>query len=338
MVESSSTATQFQAVPGALVVVRSDLTIALPFQTTVYAIVVFADPRRIVIGTDSGVLWSEIPIATTDVAAYAWMPAAGLPSGPCVSMVPGPSNRVAAAAAEPANQGLLDPTKPPPPDRLYAGGWEDGILTFALASVPDIAKTNASGFVLASCASTPSRMYAAAMADDATIRCVLRSDTGGHDWSAVSVPPGAGDQGYHDRAIAASCYRPDVVALGWQTGGPFLSMDGGDHWTSLLAGDDLDQNRQPCHGSRRALHDDIQALTFPLNPLQADYLIIASDGGVLMTRDLGRCFDSEYSRGLALLQFYGPGHTLSPGTLSVSSRFPGLLAGDAGQRQRHTPS
>jgi hypothetical protein len=95
----------------------------------------------------------------------------------------------------------------------------------------------------------------------------------------------------------------------------------------LLAGDDLDQNGLPCHGSRAALHDDIQALTFPLNALQADPLVIASDGGVQMTRDLGRCFDSEYSRSLAILQFYGPGHTLSPGTLSVSSRFPGLLAG-----------
>jgi hypothetical protein len=42
---------------------------------------------------------------------------------------------------------------------------------------------------------------------------------------------------------------------------------------------------------------------------------------------LGHCIDSQYNRGLAVLQFYGPGHTSSAGTLSVSSRFPGLLAG-----------
>ena len=47
-------------------------------------------PGRIVIGTDGGVFWSEIPIATTDVGSYAWIAAAGLPSGACVSLVPGP--------------------------------------------------------------------------------------------------------------------------------------------------------------------------------------------------------------------------------------------------------
>jgi len=318
---------EFQAVPGALVVVSSDLAIPLPFQTTVHAIVVFADPRRIVIGTDGGVFWSEIPVAIADVASYVWTAAAGLPSGPCLSLSPGAGNSLAASAAEPVNPAILDPTAPTPPDRLHTGTWQDGVLTFALAKVPDVAKTQASLFVLTSCATAPSRMYAVAMADDGTIRCVLRSDSGGQEWAAVSVPPGAGDQGYHDRAIAGSPYRPDVVALGWQTGGPFLSMDGGAHWRSILAGDDLDQNGQPCYGSRAALHDDIQALTFPLNALRADILVIASDGGVLMTRDLGRCFDSEYSRSLAILQFYGPGHFGSRGTLSVSSRFPGLLAG-----------
>ena len=142
----------------------------------------------------------------------------------------------------------------------------------------------------------------------------------------MAIPPGAGDHGYHNRAIAASPYRPDIVALGWDQG-PFLSTDGGLNWRLLTGGTGVGVDGRPCHGLAKGLHEDIQALHFSVNALQADHLVIASDGGVIVTRDLGLCFDSEYNRPLALLQFYGPGHTKSAGTLSVSSRFPGLLAG-----------
>ena len=261
-----------------------------------------------------------------DVEAYAWTPAMGLPSGPCGALARGPGTGLAAGASD-ATGIFESPLAPPKPGRLFTGDWQNGTLAFAPATVPAVAGSGAFGFVLASCANARDRVYAAAMDDDAMIRCVLRSDDGGKHWTAVSIPAGAGEQGYHNRAIAVSPYRPDVVALGWQHG-PFLSTDGGASWTKISgADDDTDANGQPCSGSRKGLHEDLQDLYFPLNALQADHLIIASDGGVIATRDLGRCFDSQYNRGLGVLQFYGPGHNPWKPTLAVSSRFPGLLAG-----------
>ena len=57
---------EFQAVPGALVVKQSDLMIALPFRTTVHTIVVIDNPRRVVIGIDGGVIWSDVPASVLD--------------------------------------------------------------------------------------------------------------------------------------------------------------------------------------------------------------------------------------------------------------------------------
>ena len=316
---------ELEAVPGALVVKQSDLMIALPFRTSVWAMVVIDNPRRIVLGTDAGVFWSEIPPSVLDVAGYAWTSASGLPLGQCGSIARGPGTTLAASGADPESKATVNGSLPI--EGLFVGDWRNGALAFEAAVLPPIAKTQAFGFVLASCAADRHRMYAAAMGGDARIRCVLRSNNGGRAWTAVSIPAGAGEQGYRNRAVAVSPYRPDVVALGWQTGGTFLSDDGGATWKPLSGGNGLDSNGLPCRGGKEALHDDLHAFSFPLNAAQADHLVIASDGGVVATRDLGRCFDSQYNRGLAVLQFYGAGQNPSFGTLSVSSRFPGLLAG-----------
>ena len=319
---------ELAAVTGALVVKRSDLMIALPYRTSVGAIAVLEHPRRIVIGTSAGAFWSDIPPAIDDVAAYAWHAAEGLPGGPCGAIARGPGTSLATSGSEPEDpMVVLNPTAPTVPDRLFVGDWQGDVLTFAPATVPEIAKTQISGFVIASCRAAPQRMYATAMDDAAMIRCVLRSDDGGHHWSAVAIPDNAGEQGYHNRTIAVSPYRPDVVAIGWQAAGPFLSTDGGGHWSFLSGGNGLDANGSPCPGGPQGLHSDVAALCFPVNSLQTDQLVIASDGGVVVTRDLGRCFDSQFNRGLAVLQFYGPGHQKFVGTLSVSSRFHGLVAG-----------
>jgi hypothetical protein len=318
---------ELQAVTGALVVKQSDLRIPLPLRTTVNAIVIIDDPRRVVIGTSNGVFWSDVPLATLDVDSYVWKQASGTPLGPCGSIARGPATSLAASVSEPTGLITVNPIDSSDPDRLFVGDWRDGTLAFEPASVPDIATSQVYGFVLASCLTARERIYATAMNDEAMIRCVLRSDDGGRGWSAVTIPENAGEQGYHNRAIAVSPYRPDVVALGWQAAGPFLSTDGGAQWTLLSGGTGFDANGLPCQGQPQGLHSDLHALCFPLNALQADHLVVASDGGVVATRDLGRCFDSQYNRGLAVLQFYGPGHIPSIGTLSVSSRFAGLLAG-----------
>jgi hypothetical protein len=316
---------EFQAVPGALVVKQSDLMIALPLRTTVNAIVVINSPRRIVVGTMSGALWSDIPASVHDVAGYSWQPAAGLPLGECGALAHGPGTSVVASGSDPDSAPTVN--GPPQIDRIFVGDWRNGTLVFEPAAVPPIAQTQFIGAVLTSCAAERQRVYATAMNNATQIRCVLRSDTGGRTWTAVSIPDGAGEQGYHNRAIAVSPYRPDVVALGWQTGGPFLSLDGGSTWRGLSGGNGLDGNGLPCRGGKQGLHDDLHALSFSLNAQQTDQLVVTSDGGVVTTHDLGRCFDSQYNRSLAVLQFYGPGHHPSFGTLAVSSRFPGLLAG-----------
>jgi hypothetical protein len=316
---------ELQAVVGAMIVKQSDLRIPLPSRASVNAIVAIDQPRRLVIGTDDGLFWSDVPARPTDVNGYSWSQAVGLPLGTCVSIARGPGTAVACAWGAPVSIKAGTPKSPAEPDRLFAGDWIDGVLTLTPANVPDIAKTNADGFVLASCASARDRMYMTAMDNQSTILCVLRSDNGGRDWYAAAMPADVGEQGYHNRAIGVSAYRPDVVALGWVKG-PFLSSDGGARWSRLTGSSGVGVDGLPCHGKARGLHDDIHAVCFPFNSLQADYLIVASDGGVVMTRDLGQCFDSDYNRSLAVLEFYGTRPAIPGGTLAVSSRFPGLLA------------
>jgi hypothetical protein len=329
---------ELQAVTGAVIVRQTDLAIPLPSRTTVYSIVVIENPRRIVIGTEHGVLWSDIPAATIDVDSYDWKAAEGLPKGPAGALARGLGVSIVAGASD------------PPPDvsfvqksvsaRLFIGDWQEGGLVFAPATVPEVARSSTYDYKVASSHHHRDRVYATAYNDDEEIRCVLRSNDGGRTWTEAAIPQNAGEQGRHNRAIGASPYRADVVALGWQMG-TFLSTAGGASW-NLLTGTDTDASSLPCRGTAASLHHDVHDLYFPLNSLEADHLLIASDGGLVATHDLGRCFDSEYSRGLAVLQFYGPfegeaqgagfkGETLGRasknGTLTVSSRYPGLLAG-----------
>jgi hypothetical protein len=322
---------ELQEVTGAVIARQTDLAIPLPSRTTVFSIVVIENPRRIVIGTERGVLWSDVPAATIDVDSYDWKEAAGLPDGTTsglarclgVSIVAGASDRF-----------FAEGKGKQPVARLFTGDWQEGVLAFEPAIVPEITRSSTFGYKVASSRDHRDRVYATAYNDEDAIRCVLRSDDGGHTWAEVAMPQNAGVQGLYNSTIGASPYRPDVVALGWQMG-TFLSTNGGESWELLTGQPGTDPNGLPCRGSATSLHHDVHAVHFPLNSLEADHLLIGSDGGLIATRDLGRCFDSEYSRGLAALQFYGPwrntalaaGHVSKNGTLTVSSRYPGLLAG-----------
>lgn len=319
---------ELQEVVGELVATNSDLTIPLPLRTTVLSIVVLEDPRRIVIGTTGGAYWSDIPASPADTNGYAWNAVEGLPPrSSCSSLARGPGASIAAGA----DPGVLAPGAQPPSGHhgtLYAGDWTEEGLVFQPATVPEVAQSNASGFILASCASARHRMYATAMDGLEQIRCVLRSSDGGRNWEATGgIPPNAGERGAHNRAIGVSLYHENVVAIGWQAAGAFLSDDFGDSWTLLEGRPETDVHGQPCRGKASGLHSDLHDICFVPNVDQSDSMLIASDGGVIGTRDLGRCFDSEYNRALAVLQFYGPRTNGRPGTLSVSSRFPGLVSG-----------
>ena len=316
---------ELEMVTGALLPKRSGLAVPLPARTRVEAIVVFEELTRIVIGTTHGLFWSGMPAETIDVTSYQWNEAVGLPDGPCISMARGPGTSLAVSITDTPPPDNAPRKRPQLPDRLFRGDWVEGTLHFEETAVPEAVKSDSFTFVLASSHQARERMYGVAAKNDQSISCVLRSDDGGRTWTEVTVPEGAGLQGAYNRALAVSPYRPDVLAVGWQAPGPFLSTDGGGSWTLLSGGDGTDANGEPCRGSGPAgLHEDLHDLLFPLNAEETDQLLIASDGGVVGTRDLGRCFDSEYNRNLHVLQFYGP--PKAP-TLSVSSRFHGLLAG-----------
>jgi hypothetical protein len=152
-------------------------------------------------------------------------------------------------------------------------------------------------------------MYAVAAKADDSIHAVLVSNDGGSNWTAVTIPPNAGNQGFYNNCIAVSPYRPGTVALGWRNGGTYFSPDGGITW------------QQPWNDVTNIhLHSDLHALYFAKNSLQRDELYVGSDGGIVYTVDLGQNFVSQFNRPLGNLQFYGA-------AMTVSSRFPGLVAG-----------
>lgn len=284
-----------------------DQTTAIPLNATgdVLAIAVLTQLRRVVLATSTGVWWSAIPAAANDAAAYAWQMGRNLPFGSYSGLAAGPDESVAAAAW---GDGTFH--------GLFRGVWDNNILAFTPSTVANASTTAMRRTSLASCDSRPERMYAVAAGEDTFINAVIASRDGGATWDAIAIPPDHGNLGFYNNCIAVSPYRPDVVALGWRSGGPFLSRDAGASW------------QQPAHDTNNAhLHSDLHALYFARNSLDADLLYVGSDGGIVVSDDFGQSFASQFSRSLNNLQFYGGGRGTTAGALTVSSRFFGLVAG-----------
>ncbi len=127
-------------------------------------------------------------------------------------------------------------------------------------------------------------------------------------------------QGHYANCIAVSPHRPDVVVVGWTSGGPFWSQDGGASW--LHPQDDKSSGH---------LHADLHTLYFGPSPGVPEVLYVGGDGGIAVTKDLGATYHSQFNRPLNNLQFYGNKRPSVLGThagsLTASSRYPGLLAG-----------
>jgi len=291
---------------------RQSTTLPLPFLDRVNAIVTFANPRRIAVATGQGVWWSPIPQPATNLSGYNWQMAQGLPAAFYSGLAAGPSGSVAAAIwGDPNASGI------------YRGTFQDNALVFTKAQIaginPDLMRRTS----LASCEDHRSRVYAVAAGADDQILAVLSSSDGGATWSTRALPDkaAAGLQGSYNNCIAVSPQNPDLVVIGWLSGGPFWSKDGAQSW--------LHPHTQETNAH---LHNDLHALYLGRNSFGPEPLYVGGDGGIVVTQDMGQTYESEFNRHLNNLQFYGagtdlPASTYPAGSLTASSRYPGLLAG-----------
>lgn len=306
-----------------------------PFAGPVYGIALLADSPggvlstfRVAIAATDGVWWSPIPADIRNAAAYAWRLAEGLPEGTYVSMAAagwsGDSRlarshqnlAVAGYGPYPAGKPLFHPLHVP---IIFIGVWkDDSTLVFSPAQIDGVNSADMWRTSIASCADSPSNLYAVATAaPDGFVSAVLRSTDGGGHWQALAQQPdrilagGGGD--YEQPAIAVSPYHPNVLAVGFRTGGPFYSNDSGASWQQPRS-----DGGKGASKADDSLHADTRTLHFARAPFEQDVLYIGSDGGIVYSSDLGQTNSSQFNRPLHNLQMYGSSTT-------ASSRFPGLL-------------
>ena len=195
------------------------------------------------------------------------------------------------------------------------------MLDFTESKINGVDRTLMLRTSLASCEDAPDRMYAVAEAADSMILAVLSSRDGGATWGTAQMPNRAlaGDKGGFHQCIAVSPQRPDLVVIGWQ------------------AQDRSGRRTAPNHGANPTSLKQMNICTqictrLPRSqPGGPEPLYVGGDGGIVVTRDLGQTYHSQFNRPLNNLQFYGGARTTFlgsyGGSLTASSRYPGLLAG-----------
>ena len=298
---------EFDLVGGGLEFKRS-ITLPVPFSAACNAIVTFANPGRIVVANNDNVWWSPIPNNTFDVSGYVWRISQGLPSANYSGMAVGSDTSVVAAISA----ALTLKGSPPNPAGIYRGTFQGIDLVFTQSKIIGTDPSLMRRTSVASCLNDPRRLYAVSAGDNDQILAVLSSRDGGINWTAATVPnrSDAGFQGFYNNCIAVSAQRPDVVVIGWLSGGAFWSTDAAQTWSH--------PHTQESNGH---LHNDLHALYFASNPNDASETVyVGGDGGIVFTRDLGITYDSQLNHRLHNLQFYRD-------SLTASSRYPGLLAG-----------
>jgi hypothetical protein len=309
---------EFETALGGHLTLKQSTTLPVPF-ASVSAMVTLTDPRCIVASGASGVWWSPIPQPASKLSGYNWQMAQGLPPAKYGSLAIGPGGSVAVTGISGVS---LTTGGAKLGVGIYRGTFQGSALDFTESKISGVDRTLMLKTSLASCEDAPERMYAVAEAADGMILAVLSSHDGGATWGTTQMPNRglAGRQGAFHQCIAVSPQRPDIVVIGWQASGPFWSEDGAQSW------------RQP-HKPEAAdhLHADLHTLCLGRNPGGPEPLYVGGDGGIVVTRDLGQTYHSQFNRPLNNLQFYGGARTTFLGTyggsLTASSRYPGLLAG-----------
>jgi hypothetical protein len=308
---------EFETVLGGHLTLKQSTILPVPFTDTV-AMVTLTNPRRIVVVTANNVWWSPIPQPATHASGYDWQQAQGLPMANYTGLAAGPAASVAVAAfgGPPTGVGT-----PPPGGAIHRGTFQGDALVFLASSIEGMNLSLMRTTSLASCDDQRERMYAVAAGTDNMILGVLVSRDGGVTWHARTSPnkAQAGFQGGYNNCIAVSPQRPDLLVIGWLSGGPFFSDDGSESWQHPLVQE-----------SSGHLHNDLHAVLLGRNPNGPEPLYVGGDGGVAVTLDTGLTYHSHFNRPLNNLQFYGGKkptvRTNYGGTLTASSRYPGLLA------------
>jgi hypothetical protein len=277
-------------------------------------------PRLIVLACWGGLFWSAIPAAG---GSYTWKAARRAPSGPYSGLTFGPGGSVIAAVwGSLPEQGLCG---------IFHGDWSTGELVMRRSFLQGVCAADMYRTTVAACANQPNLMYAvSANPGNAWIYAVLKSSDGGRTWNRLPArgtrddrrqsgplestnPDLAGGQGNYNQCLAVSPTDPNRIVLGWRNG-PWFSQDGGLNWR--YTGD----NNPHVHG-------DLHAVLFDPTDPGGTRLYAGSDGGVIMTPDLGRSYVSNYNRALLNLQFLSPTGRSFWGIANASYQVSGLVAG-----------
>ena len=271
--------------------------------------------RRIVLATDTGIYWAPIPEVTADsppTSVYDFKSAEGLvdPKASYLGLAVGPNDTVAVASWR---KKVTDA-----PATIYFGGWIGDRLVFQESTVNlGLERLAMFATVLASSASDPFRLYAVSSASDGFTSVGLRSDDGGQTWNPLPIAldgsldkfrDAAGNQGNDyppNICLAVSPSNQDIVVIAWRGERLFVSTDAGQTWKVAEAAPHM--------------HSDVRRIHFDSTDRDGQTVFTATDGGVMVTRDLGGSFQSGFNRQLPTMQFFGP-------RLTASERFPGLIA------------
>jgi hypothetical protein len=331
--------------------------VPIPRQIRTFRIAVLKDIGKIVLAADNGIWWSEIPSHIASGGAYNFKQVNGklknsseyFPIGGYSGIAVGPNNSVVVSAwGSDINTGLYG---------LFRGNWVNNDLVFERISI-DLDEIKDTDMIWTSLASyeNPSDearnrriMYLLASYNykkiengiekwHTGVKSVLRSDDGGINWRSCGRtiedaprhdPPhtidedgllGDEDSGRLLHGITVSSFDPNIVAFCWKY--PLLSTNGGNSWRALGRkwdgeGWDYDNHHQ---------HDDVYRVCFDRKNNQKIYVI--SDGGIVLSWDLGKTFSSGINRNLTNLQFLAPyAYREFWGTVSGSETIPGLIGG-----------
>lgn len=307
---------------------------------TVHRIVTLPRSRRIVLTTSNGVYWSEIPKPAPKRGClsaplrifksippipklqleYIFRKVPNLPEGMYFGLAAGPNETVVVAYW--GTEALRA--------SIFFGGWH-GLLVLQEAAIRDgFQRFVMFATTLASCRNDPSRMYAVSSGDDGFVSTVLRSNDGGRTWDDINVKfeddpsrnfrkaaggPQGNNQVRPNNCIAAAHNDPDKVAIGWRHEGIFISTNGGSTW-------------RLSEGAPH-MHADLRTVYFDPTDDGANSIFVGSDGGLVLTRDMGGSYESSFNKNLPILQFqsYPRKSVFWEGSFSISSKEAGRIGG-----------
>ena len=298
---------------------RSWQLVATP-DSDVLAIAFFRKRRQgkvqgfVVIGTDKNVYWSPIPDQS---GAYTWISTSGLPEAAIASMVS--SGETIHVAVHPYTTSSAFFMQTQRPGTFYRGSLTGDEMSFGTANIdPAVDSTRFGRASLAVSAKHPSAIWAVVAdgipADSgAKVLAVMRwKNAGSGIWEKRGLPNAnnpnilMGTWANRNQAIAVAPNNPKSVAVVCGTSQfVWLSDDGGISFREPHEGH---PHGLPCPEdvglADTTTHSDIHAIAFDPDDPKDMTFYVGSDGGVIVTRDLGCSFDTSLNQTLPTLQFY----------------------------------